>query len=247
MKYADLQATARLPAPLPASRRRGRSRSPLGAMGATVLIPYLTGRAIDSIRAHHRHELIIWAIAIVRRRPGAAGAERGAAAGRRPRVARRRGRPAQPALRRAPALELAFFDRQQTGQLMSRATVDLQSVRFFLGYGLIFIAQSLLTIALAAIAMFVLQPRAGGALAGAGAVRGADRVALRPALAARAPGGPAADRRADRRGRGERLGRARRQGVRPGGAPARPLRALGRRACSTSRCTRPGSRRATRR
>ena len=38
------------------------------------------------------------------------------------------------------ALELGFFDRQQTGQLMSRATVDLQSVRFFLGYGLVFIA-----------------------------------------------------------------------------------------------------------
>jgi ATP-binding cassette subfamily B protein len=55
-------------------------------------------------------------------------------------------------------LELAFFDRQQTGQLMSRATVDLQSVRFFLGYGLIFIAQSLLTIALAAVAMFTLRP-----------------------------------------------------------------------------------------
>ena len=46
-------------------------------------------------------------------------------------------------------LELSFFDRQQTGQLMSRATVDLQSVRFFLGYGLIFIAQSVLTIVLA--------------------------------------------------------------------------------------------------
>ena len=32
---------------------------------------------------------------------------------------------------------------------MSRATVDLQSIRFFLGYGLIFITQNLLTIALA--------------------------------------------------------------------------------------------------
>ena len=55
-------------------------------------------------------------------------------------------------------LELSFFDRQQTGQLMSRATVDLQSVRFFLGYGLIFIAQSLATILLAGVAMFILQP-----------------------------------------------------------------------------------------
>src|ERR671939_618744 len=52
------------------------------------------------------------------------------------------------------SLELAFFDRQQTGQLMSRATVDLSSVRFFLGYGLIFITQSALTIVLAAAGMF---------------------------------------------------------------------------------------------
>ena len=49
---------------------------------------------------------------------------------------------------------------------MSRATVDLQSVRFFLGYGLVFIAQSALTILLAAVAMFALQPGAGGAGAG---------------------------------------------------------------------------------
>src|SRR5437763_14189998 len=55
-------------------------------------------------------------------------------------------------------LELSFFDHQQTGQLMSRATVDLQSVRFFLGYGLIFIGQSALSILLAAVAMFALQP-----------------------------------------------------------------------------------------
>ena len=35
-------------------------------------------------------------------------------------------------------LSWRFYDRHQTGQLMSRATVDLQGVRFFLGYGLIF-------------------------------------------------------------------------------------------------------------
>ncbi len=46
-------------------------------------------------------------------------------------------------------LELGFFDGQQTGQLMSRATVDLQSIRFFLGYGLIFLTQNVLTILLA--------------------------------------------------------------------------------------------------
>jgi ATP-binding cassette subfamily B protein len=59
-------------------------------------------------------------------------------------------------------LELSFFDGQQTGQLMSRATVDLQAVRFFLGYGLIFIGQSLLTIVLAGVAMFLLRPELAG-------------------------------------------------------------------------------------
>jgi ABC-type multidrug transport system fused ATPase/permease subunit len=43
-------------------------------------------------------------------------------------------------------LSFGFYDRHQTGQLMSRATVDLQSVRFFLGYGLIFFVQHVLTI-----------------------------------------------------------------------------------------------------
>ena len=56
------------------------------------------------------------------------------------------------------SLELGFFDGQQTGQLMSRATVDLQSIRFFLGYGLIFITQTALTIGLAAIVMLVIEP-----------------------------------------------------------------------------------------
>jgi ABC-type multidrug transport system fused ATPase/permease subunit len=55
-------------------------------------------------------------------------------------------------------LELGFFDHQQTGQLMSRATVDLQAVRYFLGYGLVFIGQAGLTILLAAVAMFAIKP-----------------------------------------------------------------------------------------
>jgi ABC-type multidrug transport system fused ATPase/permease subunit len=43
-------------------------------------------------------------------------------------------------------LSFGYYDRHQTGQLMSRATVDLQAVRFFLGYGLIFFFQHVLTI-----------------------------------------------------------------------------------------------------
>ena len=58
-------------------------------------------------------------------------------------------------------LELGFFDRQQTGQLMSRATVDLQAVRFFLGYGLVFILQSILTILLAGAVMIAINPGLG--------------------------------------------------------------------------------------
>ena len=36
-------------------------------------------------------------------------------------------------------LSFGYFDRMPVGQLMSRATNDLQTVRFFLGYGLIFL------------------------------------------------------------------------------------------------------------
>jgi ATP-binding cassette, subfamily B, bacterial len=43
-------------------------------------------------------------------------------------------------------LSFRFYDTHQTGQLMSRATVDLQGVRFFLGYGLIFFFQNGLTV-----------------------------------------------------------------------------------------------------
>jgi ATP-binding cassette subfamily B protein len=43
-------------------------------------------------------------------------------------------------------LSFGFYDRYQTGQLMSRATVDLQAVRFFLGFGLIFFFQHMFTV-----------------------------------------------------------------------------------------------------
>src|ERR687896_423270 len=41
---------------------------------------------------------------------------------------------------------------------MFRATVDLQSIRFFLGYGLIFITQNALTLVLASAVMFAVKP-----------------------------------------------------------------------------------------
>ncbi len=54
-------------------------------------------------------------------------------------------------------LSFGFYDRHQTGQLMSRATVDLQGVRFFLGYGLIFFFQNVLTVLLVSGVLFFFQ------------------------------------------------------------------------------------------
>ncbi len=129
-----------------------------GAMGATILIPFLTGQAIEAVRQHHHHTLILLAVAIT-----IAGLVRLVMSVFRRLVAGRVSLGVELDLRnhiygQLQRLELAFFDRQQTGQLMSRATVDLQSVRWFLGYGLVFIAQSLLTILLAAVAMLLIQP-----------------------------------------------------------------------------------------
>src|SRR5262249_7427760 len=54
-------------------------------------------------------------------------------------------------------MSFGFYDRNQTGQLMSRATVDLQGVRFFLGYGLIFFFQNVLTVVSVSIVLFFIQ------------------------------------------------------------------------------------------
>jgi ATP-binding cassette, subfamily B, bacterial len=128
------------------------------AMVATVAIPWLTGRAIDAVDAGDEAELRRFAMLVA-----VAAILRVALSVARRLVAGRVSLAIEFDLRNLlyrhlQRLESAFFDRQQTGQLMSRATVDLQSVRFFLGYGLIFITQSALTILLAAVAMFLLDP-----------------------------------------------------------------------------------------
>jgi ABC-type multidrug transport system fused ATPase/permease subunit len=128
------------------------------AMVATVAIPWLTGRAIDGLEAGDKGDLRRWAMLIA-----VAAVLRVSLSVARRLIAGRVSLAIEFDLRNLiyrhlQLLESAFFDRQQTGQLMSRATVDLQSVRFFLGYGLIFITQSALTILLAAVAMFLLQP-----------------------------------------------------------------------------------------
>ena len=54
-------------------------------------------------------------------------------------------------------LSFGYFDRHQTGQLMSRATVDLQAVRFFLGYGLIFFFQHVFTVVAIGVLLFIVS------------------------------------------------------------------------------------------
>lgn len=142
------------------------------AMVMTVLIPLLMGHAVETIntgagqhsaaaRAHDRHTLELLAGGLVLAtllRWGLTYARR--------MIAGRVSLGLEYDLRHLlyghlQRLELGFFDHQQTGQLMSRATVDLAAVRFFLGYGLVFILQSALTIVLAGVAMIAINPKLG--------------------------------------------------------------------------------------
>ncbi len=128
------------------------------AMGMTILIPLLVGKTVNAIDSGDESALLPLALAIV----GAGLLRLGLTASRRI-VAGKVSLAVEYDLRERiythlQSLELGYFDSQQTGQLMSRATVDLQSIRFFLGYGLIFISQSALTLVLAGAIMFVLQP-----------------------------------------------------------------------------------------
>ncbi|HKH63837.1 MAG TPA: ABC transporter ATP-binding protein [Solirubrobacterales bacterium] len=128
------------------------------AMGMTVLIPWLIGQAVNAIEEGNKPDLLPLALAIF----GAAVLRLGLIVVRRV-VAGKVSLGVEFDLRQTfyahlQRLELGFFDSQQTGQLMSRATVDLQSIRFFLGYGLIFITQNLLTITLASAVMFAINP-----------------------------------------------------------------------------------------
>ena len=126
------------------------------ATGMGVLLPFLVGRTVDAIE---RGQPLAWLTAAIL----GAGLLRLIFSVARRLVAGRVSLGVELDLRNRmyehlQSLELAFFDSQQTGQLMSRSTVDLQSVRFFLGYGLIFILQSLLTLLIAATVMTVVNP-----------------------------------------------------------------------------------------
>ncbi len=128
------------------------------AMAMTVSIPWLVGRTIDAIQRGDRSTLLPLALVVV-----GAGILRLALSVSRRLIGGRVSLGVEFDLRNRiyrhlQSLELSFFDQQQSGQLMSRATADLQAIRFFLGYGLTFLVQELFTILLAGAVMLTINP-----------------------------------------------------------------------------------------
>src|SRR6476659_1209620 len=129
-----------------------------GTQAAGLLIPYLTGKVIDAAQAgDSRSQIYTYSLLII-----AAGAIKGVMMLFRRWLAGRLSLAVEYDLRNRmyahmQRLSYRFFDRHQTGQLMSRATVDLQAVRFFLGYGLIFFSQHVLTVVIVLIALSLLN------------------------------------------------------------------------------------------
>jgi ATP-binding cassette subfamily B protein len=132
----------------------------LGAamMGITTVIPLIIRTIIDQ--------------GLTRRVPGVLGREVGllvvlalvrwAAGGLRRNISGRVGTDVEYDLRNRLArhllaLEPAYHDQAQTGQLLSRATSDIRSLRYFVSWGLVFLVLNLLTFAIAAVQMWTLS------------------------------------------------------------------------------------------
>jgi len=129
----------------------------VGSQAAALVAVYLTGTVANALTSNNKSEVpwLIVAILLL----GAARA--GMMAGRRL-IAGKQALDVELDMRneiygKLVRLSFGFYDRHQTGQLMSRATVDLQGVRFFLGYGLIFFFQHVFTILGVGIVIFLVQ------------------------------------------------------------------------------------------
>ena len=116
-------------------------------MACSVTLPYLTGRVIDDVvEGGDRDALVplVGAVVLVVVVRMAFGVVRRVVSGHvslavefdlRERL-----------FAHLQAMPVAYFDRMPVGQLMSRSTSDLQTVRFFLGYGLIFVFMQAFTL-----------------------------------------------------------------------------------------------------
>ena len=129
----------------------------VGSQAAALALPWLSGSVVGAIRAKHHHELRLLIALVV-----LVGTTRAAMMVGRRLISGRQALAVELDMRNAVyaklvRLSFGFYDRHQTGQLMSRATVDLQSVRFFLGYGLIFFAQHVFTVLGVGIFVFLIN------------------------------------------------------------------------------------------
>jgi ABC-type multidrug transport system fused ATPase/permease subunit len=134
----------------------------VGSQAAAVAIAFLTGSALeDALTSADRETIWLFALAIL-----GLGLVRSLLMMGRRLISGRQALAVEFDMRngmyaKLQRLSFGFYDRHQTGQLMSRATVDLQAVRFFLGYGLIFFFQHVMTIVGVTIVMFVVNWRLG--------------------------------------------------------------------------------------
>jgi len=129
----------------------------IGAQFLALALPWLSGSVVAAIKAHERRRLplLIGLVLVV-------GAVRALMMMGRRLISGRQALGVELDLRNAVyakllRLSFGYYDRHQTGQLMSRATVDLQSVRFFLGYGLIFFFQHIFTVLGVGIFVFLIS------------------------------------------------------------------------------------------
>jgi len=132
----------------------------VGSQAAAMAIAYLTATGLEqAFTAKDRHDLYTIAALVL-----AVGAGRAIFMSGRRLISGRQALGVEFDMRnvlyaKLLRLSFGFYDRHQTGQLLSRATVDLQTVRFFLGYGLIFFFQNVLMVVGATAFMFAVNWR----------------------------------------------------------------------------------------
>ena len=130
----------------------------VASQAAAIALVWLTKHVIDTaLRPRDKQALTMFVIAVV-----VVGLVRAVLMGGRRLISGRQALAVEMDMRQGlyahlVRLSFGFYDRHQTGQLMSRATVDLQGVRFFLGYGLIFFFQNALTVVSVTIVLLVFE------------------------------------------------------------------------------------------
>ncbi len=127
-------------------------------MACTITLPYLTRRVIDDVLNGQQEDallplvIIVIVVGVIRalfaviRRILAGHVSLGVEFDLRDRV-----------FAHLQQLSFGYFDRMPVGQLMSRATSDLQTVRFFLGYGLIFLFMHAFTLVFVTVVLLLIN------------------------------------------------------------------------------------------